>query len=499
MQGPPPPADSWAPPAVVTPPDRPGGRRRGRLVALVVAALLVVVLGAGGLVYALVGRSGGHSYPSHWDARIAPIAHEVEKLRGLKFEHPVPVDFLSDAKFRKLVTTDDKDLSASDRRDLQRSEGLLRALGLIGRDVDLLSATNTLQGSDVLAFYDNDTKRVSVRGQRLDVDTRVTLAHELTHALQDQHFDLTKVQDQADRDNRQLPLTALVEGDAVRIEDAYVNTLSEADQQAYDASQNADSSSVQQQTDDVPGIVVALQQTPYALGPTMLETFKALHGGGAIDDAFRDPPRTDLDVLAPILGDDLGGARHVATPALRAGERRDGAPDTFGAAGLYFTLASRMPAADALRAADGWAGDSMIEFRRGDELCVRAAFRGRDASATTAIADGLRRWAGAMPAGMATVDTNGGLVTLSSCDAGTPVPTAKTFADDALTMVGTRNELAATFVEQSSVPGGVAQCVADGVVARPDLYAEVQKNEDNPPQSFVDAVRGIATTCRAST
>ena len=36
-----------------------------------------------------------------------------------------------------------------------------------------------------------------MRGTTLDVEHRVTIAHELTHVLQDQHFDLPKLQKQA--------------------------------------------------------------------------------------------------------------------------------------------------------------------------------------------------------------------------------------------------------------------------------------------------------------
>jgi len=35
------------------------------------------------------------TYPSSWDARVAPIAARVEVLRGLKFKHPVRVTYLS--------------------------------------------------------------------------------------------------------------------------------------------------------------------------------------------------------------------------------------------------------------------------------------------------------------------------------------------------------------------------------------------------------------------
>ena len=50
-------------------------------------------------------------------------------------------------------------------------------------------------GSDTLAFYDPRTQDVYVRGTDTTAPaTRVTLAHELTHALQDQHFDLRALQ-----------------------------------------------------------------------------------------------------------------------------------------------------------------------------------------------------------------------------------------------------------------------------------------------------------------
>ena len=74
-----------------------------------------------------------------------------------------------------------------------------------------------------------------IRGKNLaDVATRVTVVHELTHALQDQHFDLNKLTDATKTSGADTALTALIEGDAVRVENKYVDALSKADQNAYD-------------------------------------------------------------------------------------------------------------------------------------------------------------------------------------------------------------------------------------------------------------------------
>ena len=73
-----------------------------------------------------------------------------------------------------------------------------------------------------------------MRGTDLtDVDVRITLVHELTHALQDQRFDLTRLDDAIETSGEDFALTALVEGDATSIEDDYLYSLPQAEQDAY--------------------------------------------------------------------------------------------------------------------------------------------------------------------------------------------------------------------------------------------------------------------------
>jgi Zn-dependent peptidase ImmA (M78 family) len=90
-----------------------------------------------------------------------------------------------------------QDPSSADRSEAQREESVFRALGFIGGNVDLLRGIDTAQSSETLAFYDPDRKEVIVRGTTLDVAHQVTVAHELTHVLQDQHFNLPKLQQRA--------------------------------------------------------------------------------------------------------------------------------------------------------------------------------------------------------------------------------------------------------------------------------------------------------------
>ena len=206
--------------------------RRHATVRLRLASVVVVLLVSLAAILAISPASAAER-PADWDMRIVPIVHEVEQIRGLSFDHPVEVEFLPDAAFAKRVSVDRGELSASDERQIERSEATLRAAGLVAGDVDLVTSLSDLQESGVLAYYEPRSETITVRGKALDSTTRVTLAHELTHALQDQHFDLERIQRRARRSNGSAAARALIEGDAKRVELAYLDTLSDDDRSAY--------------------------------------------------------------------------------------------------------------------------------------------------------------------------------------------------------------------------------------------------------------------------
>ena len=85
-------------------------------------------------------RASTDPSPTKWDPRIVDYVKFVEKERGLKFEHPIPVDFLSDKKFVKTLKGDDHKPTKAERTSADHYAGQMRALGLIEGDVDLIGA-----------------------------------------------------------------------------------------------------------------------------------------------------------------------------------------------------------------------------------------------------------------------------------------------------------------------------------------------------------------------
>jgi hypothetical protein len=79
---------------------------------------------------------------------------------------------------------------------LQRSEIVLKKFGLLDHDFDLKPFLLQLLKEQIEAYYDSKSKTVNLLDWVAVDEQKPVLAHELTHALQDQHVDLEKWGDQ---------------------------------------------------------------------------------------------------------------------------------------------------------------------------------------------------------------------------------------------------------------------------------------------------------------
>jgi hypothetical protein len=81
-------------------------------------------------------------------------------------------------------------------KKLQRGEIVLKKFGLLDHDFDLKPFLLALLKEQIEAYYDSKTKTVNLLDWVSVDEQKPVLAHELTHALQDQHVDLEKWGDQ---------------------------------------------------------------------------------------------------------------------------------------------------------------------------------------------------------------------------------------------------------------------------------------------------------------
>src|SRR5277367_7059501 len=118
------------------------------------------------------------------------ILEFASKDSGLPIKHEVK---------RQLVSRDEvvayleKSMAEDkDAQRLRRSELVLKKFGLLPREFDLQSFLLTLLREQVAGYYDSKAKTVNLLDWLDAEQQRPVLAHELTHALQDQSFDLEK-------------------------------------------------------------------------------------------------------------------------------------------------------------------------------------------------------------------------------------------------------------------------------------------------------------------
>ncbi|TML18476.1 MAG: hypothetical protein E6G39_03150 [Actinobacteria bacterium] len=394
---------------------------------------------------------------------------------------------------------DDSRPSKADRERVARDEAVFRALGFIGGKVALLRAYETHRSSGTLAFYDPDRQEIIVRGTTLDAAHRVTVAHELTHVLQDQHFDLRKLQKQAaaSESGDASALLALIEGDAVRIQDDYLRQLSAAEQKEYQRENDAEGARVGKETTSVPAIVDLLSSAPYEFGPATIRVLLASGGNAAVDDALTGPtPSTGVfvesgDVTPPVA---------VEQPLLPPDGETAGPAESFGPFEMFLTLAMRLDPGRAVVAADLVAGGRAVTFRSRGTTCYRVVVQPAFGHSRSFLLQAVQDWARARP--NTAVDAVGDLVGFTVCD---PGPSASDPSSQRLHAAATLLSVRASLTvgaAKGHVAGSLARCLARVFVETPGAEQLVLAVGNGTPSSEQGAqlrarVAASGEACRA--
>jgi len=123
-------------------------------------------------------------------ASVDEILQFVSKDTGLPIKHPVKRKLASRGQVEKFI--EDRMKDDQDARRLERSEVVLKKFGLLPEQFDLRTFLVGLLKEQVAGFYDSKKKTIYLLDWVEPEAQRAVLAHELTHALQDQNFDLEK-------------------------------------------------------------------------------------------------------------------------------------------------------------------------------------------------------------------------------------------------------------------------------------------------------------------
>lgn len=308
---------------------------------------------------------------SELTAFVARTMARVERIRGEEFEQTVPVEVITRAEYRN--RSGNRDTTVDSPRERAR-EQLWEAPLLIGEDRTVGAAFGGLYGGSVLGFYSPSQDRIVIISEsetpRID---RVTLAHELVHALQDQRFSLLPGGDSHDEG---LARTGVVEGDASYVEQRYEERCGEN----WSCVERPERTAGAGLADRNLGAYVAIY-TPYSDGPSFVHQIRQRGGWDAVNDLYEQPPTSTEQLLHPDSYPDDSPQMVQIPDRSAAGWERYGVRERVGESTLYAmfwfqrglnrsTLGQETEPYSRYNyvseVTDCWAGDRLVPYRNGD-------------------------------------------------------------------------------------------------------------------------------------
>jgi hypothetical protein len=414
-----------------------------------VNAVLAVVAVALVVVFAAIGVLGGEeeeaepaaerpSGPSLQQVtrRVEEVARGVERARELEFERLPRVRVVSADEARRAGLAE---LDRSVPARLQRiEERLLAMLGLLPPDARLREIVGTALTSEVAGYYipRSDTLAL-VRGEGIEgLFGEVALAHELGHALEDQHFGIEPHGSSGFLRDRAVAESALHEGSATLVMVDYLalsrggmalpeglrsRLLEELEGLALPASSG------------LPRYVREGLVFPYAAGSRFVDRIQQEGGWAAVDRAFgRDAPASTEQIMHPRKYERgerpvrvrLGGYRGQLPPGARVVARGD--LGEFDTAQFLLEANGRRRAEEA---AAGWGGSAFeLWLLPGGQDLLAMAWAWDTPRDAREFARAARRSLGELGTPGAVNDGNKGVALVLAADAGVAGRVARTIA-----------------------------------------------------------------------
>jgi hypothetical protein len=252
---------------------------------------------------------------------------------------------------------------------------LLAGLGLIPSDFDYEAGTYRLLESQLAGFYEYRDKTMYLASD-LDEGAAVqTLAHELVHALQDQHYDLGgRLSYEPAGNDRESASQALAEGDATS---AMIDFVAPNGRRAFETPDELFRSEIRASMSDAvlhesPAILRESLLAPYIDGLVFVHALRRRgvaqgdpSGWSEVDRVWKAPPQTTEQLLHLDKYDTREAEEKIAplTPPNKTGwsTRYE---DVFGEQGLRIAAGQWMSKNIATLLAEGWGGDRVAVFHR---------------------------------------------------------------------------------------------------------------------------------------
>lgn len=293
------------------------------------------------------------------------------RLRGLELKSPIAKGVKSRAEISEFLNA--RIAEEYDESLIQNEARLLRTLGMIPQSLDYRGFIIKLLTEQVEGYYDPKNRTFYIASWLPASDQKPTMIHEITHALQDQHFGIGRVLQEdltQNNDDRALAHRALIEGDGLAV---MMNYLLEPAKRSFH--QLADLSkltrglmvSAQSQYEVFRDAPAYLQETllfPYGHGASFLQKIWAQSPSWqAVNDVYARLPSSTEQIIHPekYLSRDEPKAIDAESIAARLGDEwKVSYRNVLGEFTMGLLLDVELSEERARRSVAGWGGDQVL-------------------------------------------------------------------------------------------------------------------------------------------
>lgn len=290
------------------------------------------------------------------------LEEEAEKIRGLNFKRPVEHKTMNSEELQSYLL--ETAFNESNMEDISRTEKVFVALHVWNESKSLGDSMVGSYTEGVAGFYDTDKKFFYevIGGTEPIFWRKVTCIHELTHALQHQHFPevFELMEANETNDDEALAFLTLIEGDATFMTQAYLmNKMGGLTEEERSELMNYAMGRIQEGPQLDP-LIEKIMNFPYFQGLDFVFNLYLREDLQGINNAFLNPPTTTEQVMHPekYLEGEIG--RKVSLPSKpirnQAGWRVID-ENVFGEAMIYLVLSYHLSEEEARSSAEGWNGD----------------------------------------------------------------------------------------------------------------------------------------------
>ena len=295
------------------------------------------------------------------------VLAEMSKLISLPILSPLKKSMRSRAEIRAYLLQKMKEDKDADKR--YADQKTMEKFGLIPKDYPLEQTLVKVLTEQIAGLYDPDSQEFFIADWTSPADERPVMSHELTHALQDQHFHIDQWTNAAKpNDDAELARDAVIEGSAMAAMLDYElgGKGSIRDLGDFDATMLLGDLDSSPELAKAPKVLQDELLFPYLAGITFTQqVLKARGGWPGFYVVFDKPPVSTQQIMHPELylqGVAPAKVELPATTGVVPAEWKKLDENNMGEFGLQEILKQFLTKPRATTLAAGWAGDRYAIF-----------------------------------------------------------------------------------------------------------------------------------------